>query len=84
MKKFTKEELINMDSEELKNLREKCWDADYILNFQKERLGIKLYSSDVARLLYGGLKTTAIIGAAYLGYRAVKYYVDRKYKEDDK
>lgn len=72
-----------MDSEELKNLREKYWDVDYILGFQKP-FGFKIYSQDIIKLMYGGLKTTAIIGAAYLGYKAVKYYADRKYKEDNK
>lgn len=71
-----------MDSEKLKSIREKCWDVDYILDFQKGFFSVKWHTQDIINLMNNGLKTIAIVGAAYMGYKAVKYYADRKFKED--
>lgn len=83
MKKFTFEELMNMNAEDLKNLKEKVWDAGTILREQKidDSKGPFFRAYDITNIINNGLVPLAIgLGVGYMGYRAVVYYSDKLYR----
>jgi len=81
MKKYTFEELSALDGKELHELRMKMWDIRDIIRTQN---GDTLFTAyDISRFIESGAKAATLIGAAYIGYRAVKYYTDKKFPSQE-
>lgn len=84
MKKYTFEELMNLDAKELKSLREKAWDAKDVLRLSGAKdESLKFTAFDVRDIITRGvcpLFAAGIIGTA--AFFAVKYYADKKYPKE--
>lgn len=82
MKKYTFEELMEMNAEDLKNLKEKVWDACTILREQNyDDKGPFFRAYDITNVINNGLVPLAIgLGVGYMGYRAVVYFSDKLYR----
>ncbi|MBQ9036242.1 MAG: hypothetical protein IJ115_02110 [Erysipelotrichaceae bacterium] len=82
MKKYTFEELMNMNAEDLKTLKETVWDAGSILREQRfDEDGPFFKAYDITNVINHGLVPLAIgLGVGYMGYRAVVYYSDKLYR----
>lgn len=82
MKKYTFEELVALDGKELHELRLKMWDVKDILRAQDNNDSF-FNAYDISRFIESGAKAATLIGAAYIGYRAVKYYTDKKFPSQE-
>lgn len=77
MKKFTVDQLMEMNTEELQSIREKMWDAKEIMRVQDvNRLNIY----DLRDIFRYGVSPILTVGiASCAGLYALKFYMDRKY-----
>lgn len=79
MKKYTADELFSMDTEKLRDLKCKLWDVREVLRTQDDNSPIMFSAYDIRYIS----NAAAILGAAYIGYRAVKYYTDKKFPDQE-
>jgi len=88
MNKPTFESLMNMDAKELADLRTKAIDAADIMRqyttFAESAKRPLLIAYDLVNIIKSGIGAFSCIGAAAIGFLAVKYYTDKKYKENEK
>ena len=88
MNKPTFESLMNMNAKELADLRTKSMDAAAIMRQYNIFIGpapkAVLGPYDFVTLAKHGINAFGAIGAAAVGFLAVKYYTDKKYKENEK
>ena len=88
MNKPTFESLMDMDAKELSDLRRKTWDAVDVMRNYKTMTGGStkptLIAFDYVNIIKSGINAFGCIGAAAIGFLAVKYYTDKKYKENEK
>lgn len=84
MKKYTFEELMNLDAEALANLRKKAWDARDILRVSDAKdESLKFTAFDVKDLIIRGVCPLFAAGIfATAAFFAVKYYTDKKYPKE--
>jgi hypothetical protein len=83
MKKYTFEELMNLDAKELEGLRKKAWDASDVMRLsttEGRNIGPRLGAYDIRDIFTHGVCPVIIACAVCAtGFLAVKYYTDKKF-----
>lgn len=77
MKKFTIDQLMEMDTEELQSIREKMWDVKEIMRVQEGNHFNAYELRDIFRYSVSPILTVGV--ASFAGIYALKYYMNRKY-----